>query len=146
MLCSSNQLETTMRATRRLLILMTLLIGAACSAGTMDGETAFRTRTRANLITFGEIRERGPFSSLYDLVEELRPRWLRSQGPDSLIGAQGRVQVHMDGNPLGGVEALRRLSAHGVTSVQWVSPIDAAARFGVGNSHGAIVISTTPVH
>lgn len=133
-----------MRATRGLLVTLTLMIAAGCNPGTMDGETAFRARTRTNLITFGEIRERGPFSSVYDLVEELRPRWLRSQGPDTFMGPQGRVQAHMDGNPLGGVETLRRLSAHGVTSVQWVSPIDAAARFGIGNSHGAIIISTAP--
>ncbi|MBW3630394.1 MAG: hypothetical protein KY464_13995 [Gemmatimonadetes bacterium] len=135
-----------MGPTRTLLTVVALLIVTGCSAGTMDGETAFRTRTRTNLITFGEIRERGPFTSLYDLVEELRPRWLRSQGPDTFLGPQGRVQAHMDGNPVGSVEALRRLSAHGVTSVQWVSPIDAAARFGVGNSHGAIIISTAPIH
>jgi hypothetical protein len=112
----------------------------------MDPVAAERARTRSYLITFEEMRERGQFSSLYDLVQEMRPRWLRTQGPDSLIGRGGQVQVHMDGNRLGGVDALRRLSAHGVTRIQWMAPIDAAARFGLDHSHGVIIVSTSPVH
>jgi hypothetical protein len=43
------------------------------------------------------------------------------------------------------VDVLRRLSAHGVTWVEWLPPIDAGARFGLNHSHGAIIISTRPV-
>jgi hypothetical protein len=56
------------------------------------------------------------------------------------------VQVHMDGNHLGGVRVLQRLAAVGVTSIRWLRPIDASARFGLNHSHGAIVISTAPLH
>jgi hypothetical protein len=31
-----------------------------------------------------------------------------------------------------------------VTSIDWLAPIDAAARYGLNHSHGAIIISTTP--
>jgi hypothetical protein len=44
------------------------------------------------------------------------------------------------------VEALRNLSAHGVTSIQWMAPIDAAARFGLDHSHGVIIVSTAANH
>ena len=130
------------RATRGLLTTALLLIAAACGGPPAPGTPG----SRANLITFEEIQQRGLYSNLYDLIRNLRPRWVRSQGPDTFLGDQGEVQVHMDGKRLGGVEVLRRMSPGGVTSIQWVPPIDAAARFGLDHSHGAVLISTAPVH
>jgi hypothetical protein len=136
-----------MRATHRLLTLAVLLLGAACgratSAGT-DPAAAGRSGSRSDRISAEEVRQNGQYSNLYDLVEHLRPRWLRSQGPDTFVGEQGQVQVHMNGNLLGSVDQLRRLSPVGVTSIDWLPPIEAAARYGLNHSHGAIVISTTP--
>ena len=130
----------------RILITLALLVmGLGCSPS-LDPAAAGQARTRSSLITFEEMQQRGPFSSLYDLVQKLRPRWLQSQGPDTFMGQPGQVQVHMDGNRLGGVDALRGLGAHGVTSIQWMAPIDAAARFGLDHGHGAIIISTAPAH
>jgi hypothetical protein len=131
------------RATRRVLSLVIVLISVACASATTAGPDG--GRRSPNLITLQEMQQRGQFSSLYDLVRDLRPRWLRAQGPDS-FGAPGQVQVHMDGNRLGSVEALRTLSAHGVTSITWLGPIDAAARFGLDHGHGVILVSTAPVH
>ena len=133
------------RATRTTVTLALLLVAAGCTAS-MDPAAAGRARTRSTLLTYEEMQERGQFSSLYDLIQEMRPRWLRTQGPDTFMGQGGQVQVHMDGNRLGGVDALRNLSSYGVTSIQWLAPIDAAARFGLDHSHGAIIISTAPVH
>lgn len=137
------------QATRGLLTLAILLIGAACasaptSAGTNGGASGLRTRS--GQITFEEIQQRGQYTNLYDLVQNLRPRWLWSQGPDRFLGPQGQVQVHMDGNRMGSVNALRNLSMHGVTSIEWVPPIEAAARYGLNHSHGAIIISTALIH
>ena len=138
------------RTTRQSLVFAFFLVVAACSgaatSAAYDPATGARYRAGFGPITFVEIREQGQFSNLYDLVQNLRPRWVRSQGPDRLIGQQGQVQVHMDGNRLGGVSVLRRLAVHGVTSILWVAPIDAAARFGLDHSHGAIIISTSMIH
>lgn len=136
------------RATRRLLSIGILLMGTGCSGATSPGAEGATAgpRPRANQITFEEMQRRGQHSNLYVLVQDLRPRWLRSQGPDRFIGPQGQVQVHMDGNRLGGVDVLRRLSAYGVTSIEWVAPIDAGARFGLNHGHGAIVVSTAVIH
>lgn len=137
------------RAIRGLLVLGVLLAGAACGASAAfrgGGAPAEGPRARASRITFEEMRQRGQHGNLYDLISELRPRWLRSQGPDTFIGKPGQVQVHMDGNRLGGVDVLKQLAAAGVTSIEWVAPIEAGARFGLNNSHGAIIISTRPVH
>jgi hypothetical protein len=131
------------RSLRGVLTLALVMIAASCATNSTSGPASqSRGRTRANLLTYDEIRQRGQYSNLYDLIQDLRPRWLRSQGPDTLLGQQGQVQVHMDGNLLGGVEILRRLNPAGVTSIEFMAPIDAAARYGLNHSHGAIIIST----
>lgn len=137
-----------MRAIRGFLVLGILLPGAACGGGAAAGtedSAGPRSRTRSDLITLEEMQQRGQYSNLHDLIEVMRPRWLRPQGPDTFMGPQGQVQVHMDGNRLGSVDVLRNLAAAGVTSIQWIRPIDAAARFGLDHSHGVVLISTSPV-
>ncbi|MDX1673267.1 MAG: hypothetical protein R3314_00590 [Longimicrobiales bacterium] len=130
-----------MRATRFLLILAaTLLSLTACTART-------GTEGRFSLITHEELQEQGQYSNLYAVIEVLRPRWLRPQGgPDTFEGEPGQVQVHMDGNWMGDVDVLRNLSPAGVTSIRWLKPLEASARYGLDHSHGAIIISTRVVH
>lgn len=134
-----------LRTNRGLLMLALVFVAAACgqaAASAGSDPAAGSAGIRSDRITLKEIRERGQYSSIYDVVEHFHPRWLRSQGPDTFMGPQGQVQVHMDGNWMGSVDVLRRLSPTGVTSIEFLSPIDAAARFGLDHSHGAIVIST----
>jgi hypothetical protein len=136
-----------MRATHRLLSLALVLTAAACggaNSASTGTAAAGRAETQSSRISFEEIQQRGQYSNLYDVVEHLRPRWLRSQGPDTFTGEQGQVQVHMNGNLLGSVDVLRRMSPVGVTSLEWVPPIQAAAQFGLNHSHGAIIVSTKP--
>lgn len=131
-----------MRTRRGLLILATLLTLPSCAL-----RSGSDNRGPYDLITYEEIQEHGQFSTLYDVVEVLRPRWLQPQGgPDTFTDQPGQVQVHMDGNWMGDVDVLRGLSASGVTSIRWIRPIDAAARYGLDHGHGAIIISTRPVH
>ena len=130
------------RAIRWLVVLPLVLSGSACTSRIDPGTV----RGPSDLITFEEMRSRGSYSNLLELVQELRPRWVRSQGPDTFLGTPGEPQVHMDGNHLGGVRVLQQLAAVGVSSIRWLPPIDASARYGLNHSHGAIVISTAPLH
>lgn len=133
----------------RALLLLPLLISAGCGGAAASG-TGPATGPRpssSSLIGYQELQERGQYSNLYDLIEVLRPRWLRAQGgPDTFYGSVGQVQVHMDGNWMGDVGVLRGLSVGGVTSIEWMPPLAAAARYGVDHSHGAIIVSTRPIH
>lgn len=130
-----------MRSTRRLLLLAALLTPIACAARP-DADTG----ERANLISQAELEKHGRYSNLYDVIEVLRPHWLRPQGGgDTFMGAEGKVQVHMDGARLGDVSVLRSLAPVGVTSIAWLRPLDASSRYGFDHSHGAIIISTSPV-
>lgn len=131
-----------MRRARRLLFLATLLAPIACAARPDAGPSR-----SFDLITAAELQNHQGYSNLYDLIEVLRPRWLRPQGGgDTFISGEGQVQVHMDGARMGDVGVLRSLSPAGVTSISWLRPLDAAARYGFDHSHGAIIISTSPVH
>jgi len=141
---SSRSLEATMhRAGRRLLIVLIIVAAAgACMGRAQPGGP----RSQSDAITVTEIERRGPFSSMYEMIQILRPRWVRSSGPDTFVGQSGQVQAHIDGNWVGPVQNLRNLAAHGVTSVRWLGPVDAAARYGLDHGHGAVIISTAPVH
>lgn len=130
-----------MRSTRRLLLLAILLTPIACAARSDPGAGG-----HFGLITQAELQKHGRYSNLYTVIEVLRPRWLRPQGGgDTFMGAGGQVQVHMDGARLGDVFVLRSLAPVGVTSISWLSPLEASARYGFDHSHGAIIISTRPV-
>lgn len=130
-----------MRSTPRLLLLAALLTPIACAARTDEG-----SGERFDLITQAEMQKHGRYSNLYDVIEILRPRWLQPQGGgDTFMGAEGRVQVHMDGARLGDVAVLRNLAPAGVTSISWLRPHEASSRYGFDHSHGAIIISTSPV-
>ena len=114
----------------------------ACrSAGGRSGASKFGGR--ADVITDVEIG-RTNYSNLYDVVQALRSRWLLSRGPDTILGPQGEVQVHLDDARLGGVQSLRNLSPVGVAYIQWFDPISAAQRWGLGYGQGAIYVSTRP--
>lgn len=130
---------------RGLLAVATLLTLAGCGFNTRAG--GLPDGSRSDLIGTEELRQRGQYSNLYDLIDILRPRWLRPQGgPDTFTAQQGQVQVHVDGNWMGNVGVLKGLSVAGVTSIRWLSPMDASARYGLDHSHGAIIVSTRPVH
>jgi hypothetical protein len=133
-----------MRATGWLFTVLVMLTSAGCATGGREAGTG--PRSTGTVITAEEIRDRGGYSNLYDLIQTLRPRWIQTRGPDTFMGQQGQVQVHMDGNRLGPVTALRSLSPTGVTSIRWLSPNEASSLYGLDHSHGAIIISTRPVH
>jgi hypothetical protein len=123
---------------RRSAALALALAGLACASGPRKGSPS----RRGNDVITAEEMASVQFSNLFDLVQALRFRWLQSRGPDSINMQPGQVQVRLDDTRLGGVETLRTVAPTGVVSIQWVDPTTAAARWGMGYGHGAIVIST----
>ena len=95
----------------------------------------------ADVITREEIQS-GHWQNAYELIQSLRPRWLRNHGPDSILGQTPDVQVHVDENRLGGINTLRGISTADIVSIRFVDPVSAAARWGGDHANGAIIIST----
>lgn len=67
-------------------------------------------RRRRDVITRAEIAQSGA-SNLYDVVQRLRPGWLRGGAASNLSGGGQGYAVYQNNTALGGLEALRQLSA-----------------------------------
>ena len=79
--------------------------------------------------------------NVYELVERLHPQWLRKRGVNHLQN-DGDIVVYLDNARLGGPESLREIHVGGVSSVRFYDAGRAQYRFGVGHTHGAILVST----
>ena len=116
------------------------LTTSCASSGGVSAQQPKQTRS-ADLITRDEI-SRGHWQNAYELILALRPRWLRAHGPDSILGQTADVQVHMDENRLGGINALRGIATTDIVSIRFIDPVSAAARWGGDHANGTIVITT----
>jgi hypothetical protein len=132
---------TTRPTTRRALSLALVLAAVGTAAcGSRGGSraaddtspTPMRTATggsRANMLTTEEIR-RSNITNVFDLVSTLRPRWMQTRGSDS-FQQPSVVQVYVDNTRLSaGLAGLRDLASLAVNRIEFVSPIDASARWG----------------
>lgn len=100
--------------------------------------------------------ERSGAANAHDVVQSLRPVWLRTRGLsklDELTTVEGdlevrvrqgapTIRVYLDGVQVGGAEALRQIAAPAVASIGFLSATAATMRWGAGHDHGAIVVSS----
>ena len=126
-------MPSPMQRTAALFLLLAL---GACAGGPGTGTS----RPNANMITRTEIDEAGP-SSAYDLVQKLRPIWLRKRGNTSFT-RNTDVVVYLDGVAMGDREALRSLSTPEIESLEFLDARRATVRFGEGHTAGAILVKT----
>ena len=129
------------RAVPRVLLIGALLAAVAACGGQASPDTAARPRTRSDLITYDELT-RVQYANAYDLVNSLRPHWLRTRGATTIEGPQPVIQVVLDDVRLGGVASLRNVPTSGITFVQWFDGLSATSRWGPDFQLGAIYIST----
>ncbi len=137
----------SVRTISQLTVLAALTACASSGPAPATGSTATRN---PNLISQQEIAATAA-SNAYELVERLRPQWLRAGAVGSIrADAGGRTVmqgtlVYLDNVKLGNRETLRSVSAGGITSIRFLNPERAAATLpDVGRDpiSGAIVIST----
>lgn len=131
------------------------LISVTLSCSASSGATPRSSTTPKadpDRITTSEIDSQN-FRDAYDIVQQLRPAWFtRKSGSStarrigvstssSAIGAG--LLVYLDNSRLGGVDALRQLSANAIESLQFMDAATATATLpGIGSSvvSGAIVV------
>jgi hypothetical protein len=113
-------------------------IVAACAGGPKP--TA--TDTGSNLISQSELDAAGPVTA-YDAVQRLRPSYLRSRGPTSVVNAAARTRpvVFVNATEYGEVESLRTFPASRVQTIRFYSGPEAVTKFG--STYGAGVIQLT---
>jgi len=152
-----------MRALTRLVSssLTLVLVGCATAAGS-GAPSGSSAKTNPNLITTTEI-ESGTFRDAYDIVQRLRPTWFTKANASggtlrgTQVGGGGGTQtlsrndlvVYLDNTRMGGVTALRDISASSIRSLEYMDAALATARLpGLGSSviAGAIVATSRTGH
>lgn len=81
-------------------------------------------------------------TTAWDIVNLLRPEWLRGRGVH-IIGesADETIVIMLDGVRLGGISTLREVNVNMIRAIEFIDPGPATVRWGAGHSHGVILIT-----
>jgi hypothetical protein len=120
----------------RLIPILCLAV-AACAGRSRSGAA-----TDGNVISAAELNDAGSVS-VYDVIQRLRPLFLRERGPVSLLNAssQSHTVVFVDQSEYGALESLRTIPASRVERVRFFPGQEAVTRFG--STYGSGVIQLT---
>lgn len=125
------------RSARPLVAVVVVLALAACASSGSSSSSP-----RGPIITSEEVASVS-VSSTYELVQRLRPQWLRPRGSFSAVSPEASLPVvYSDGMRLGGLERLRDITPNDVAEVRYLSAADATTRFGTGHAGGVIEVIT----
>lgn len=115
---------------------LVLVLAGCASSGSGD-----RDRDR-DLITQDQITQL-QVNTAYEVVERLRPRWLRVRASRS-YNRPTEVVVLVDGMQLEGIQSLWDIDAVNVATMRWLDSAQAGQLPGLGSRHveGAIMIET----
>lgn len=119
---------------RPLLRLLLVLLVTACGAarGTNRGSSDVLTRE--------EINQSSATTAL-ELLQQLRPQFLRSRGSTSIQNPRPDYPVvYMNEVRHGTVESLRTVMVEEIDEVRFISGADATTRWGTGHGAGVIQI------
>jgi hypothetical protein len=110
------------------------LTGLACSS------TGGRAGGNPDLITREQILDQ-PEQSAFELIERLRPRWLRARSQGSFANPTPEYAVvYVDDMRFGEIASLHRINAAEIDRIEFISGLDATTRFGTGTGGGVIHI------
>jgi hypothetical protein len=110
-----------------------LVVGACGSSG---GRAPAGSR---DVLTAEEIRESTGHTA-YDVIQQLRPQFLRLRPARSVQAGQVEPVVYVDNIRVGGVASLRNIRSSDIEEIRHVGASDATTRFGTGHLGGAILI------
>lgn len=123
------------------LTLLLTLVG--CAAGTSGDGSQRPARTNRYIITAEEVQAATRHNSVFDLVQALRPNWLRGRSAGTVTNPNaGSVVVYMDDVRMGGTEFLRQIQTEAVVSLRYLDANDATTRYGTGHTGGVIQVIT----
>jgi len=114
------------------------LAAAACLAPRSTGASG--ERPAANAINREEIEQAGA-ANAYDLIQKLRPLWFRARGPTSFRDPV-EIGVYVNEVHVGSLAELRNYQTEEIAKLEFLDARRATYRFGPGNVHGAIVLTT----
>jgi hypothetical protein len=113
-----------------------LVAPAGCITSGSGGSTS-----RSGPITVEEVRASAARNG-YDLVQSLRPQWLRGRGATSLRSTEPTLPVvYVEGIREGATDSLRRIGTDVIARVEYLGASDATNRYGTGHTGGVILVS-----
>ena len=129
---------------RRFVALAAIALAVGCaSAGVSPA------KQNQNVITTEEIAQ-VTASNAYDLIQHLRPNYLRTRG--AVRGAPASdgtnhlepvdLVVYLNDSRLGGSEQLRQITSSDIREIRYYSSSEATTKWGTGHSAGAIQVLT----
>jgi hypothetical protein len=124
---------------RALLVSALLLTAGVAGCFPKNGATATAQAPR-NMLSRDEMIQAG-YPDAFATVQSLRPQWLQAKGATS-IRASETVKVYLDGTLLGGPDQLRQITTRSITSIRYLSGLEASERWGLDHGAGAIVVVT----
>jgi hypothetical protein len=129
-----------------LFALGTLVLPGSLWGQNQDSVPEKKFKRQPNVIVRLEIAKiANETNNAYDVVQRLRPQFLRARGATSL-GGTGRTtsyaRVLVDGVPRGELDALRQVPVLAIEEISYLSATDASIRFGTGYDGGAILVKT----
>ena len=122
------------------LCVMTLVVSAVAAQS--------KPKSSSTLITEEEVAGARPnVGNAYDVVQLLRPRWLRIREMVQLPGnatsggdpQMAEVHVYIDDRDKGDVEFLKTIPAELIESLKFMSMTELGARFGPSSGPGIVV-------
>lgn len=131
---------------RQIALLALFGVAVACSGGNSGapaGASApapIQDRNR-NVITRFEIEQATWATNAFDLVQRLRPSFLRVSGPTNPSGAPRTPLVRLNEQELGDHGALRSIQLGSVQEIRYYTASEATAKFG--GIRGRPVIAVT---
>ncbi len=81
--------------------------------------------------------------NLFDVIERLRPRWLRVRSVTSVRGAPAPIVVYHNNVRVGGIEVLYSMRIEGIQEARFISATNATTRWGMGHTSGVIEVTST---
>jgi hypothetical protein len=132
-----------MRGRRALVALLAVGLLWGCASTKTSKQTV-----NPNLITRAEI-EGANANSLFDVVQRLRPQWLRTPAPTgALSGMNNVILVFQDQMNLGGPDALRQMGPELAHELRWMDGVRATSMLpGISSGQhveGVIIVATKP--
>jgi hypothetical protein len=106
---------------------------AGASGGGSSGNPDLITREQFEALT-GE--------NAVEIVQRLRPAWLRARDQGTISSAPAYAEVFVDGMRFGSLSSLSRFSSSQIEQMRYLRATDATTRYGTGFPGGIIEITT----
>jgi hypothetical protein len=126
---------------RRSLALLSVVLGVACASG---GTSSATPRPDRSTITADEIPLTGT-ESVYDLIQRLRPEYLRQKPAQGYAGAGGPVAppvaVVINNQKIGEASDLRQIPASSVSLIRYYNIEEGKRKFGMQYAGGVVELT-----